>query len=114
MNKNVLNNYCTKLISSFYALLCTMEGRVNNDTDTVVPREVAYDNYQKSLVKLKIELSGCVRNYENIAEFETMRNIVEGLKDITIDDHDILRSQVFGLINICKKIQSNYTRTDEE
>lgn len=114
MNKNVLNNYCTKLISSFYALLCTMEGRVNNDSETVVPAEIAYDNFQKSLVKLKIELSGCVRNYEDIAEFETMRNIVEGLKDITIHDHDILRSQVFGLINICKKIQSNYTNTDKE
>lgn len=108
MENEILNRYCLKLISKNYALLCSFEGRGYEEKTVIYPREIAYDNYLKGLNKLKIELSGCVRNYPHIIEFEEMRNIIEGLKDIEENEHELLRTQIFNLIDICKKIQDSH------
>jgi hypothetical protein len=102
------DKYCEKLISKIYILLPTIEGRSHITKEIIYEPEEAYINFQKNLNKLRIEISGCKSNYKDIVEFEEMYNIIEGLKSITINDHDLLKSHVFNLIDICKKIQSNY------
>ena len=48
---------------------------------------------------------GCVNNYPDVVEFVEMYNIIEGLKSITVNDHDILKQNVFNLIDICDKLK---------
>lgn len=109
-----LYNYCSKLISRIYVILVTFEGQSFEDRTHFCDREEAYDNYQKYLVKLQIEINGCVINYPNIVEFEEIKNILTGLKGIEESQHHILRPQIFNLIDICKKIQDTYQIEDSE
>lgn len=109
-----LYRYCAKLISRIYIILVIFEGKSFEDRTKFCTREEAFDNYQKNLIKLQIEINGCVVNYPHIIEFEEMKNILTGLKDIQENEHDILRPQIFNLIDICKKIQVNYQNSEEE
>jgi hypothetical protein len=97
--------YIDKLIKKIYILLPTFEGRHHSTKEIVYDKETAYKNFQKNLDKLKIELIGCMTNFEDVIEFVEIVNIIEGLKTITLEEHYILKQQVFNLIDICKKIK---------
>lgn len=103
----MLEKYCEKLIGKIYILLPTFEGREHVSKQIVYSQEDAYANFLKNLNKLKIEINGCVNNYPDIVEFIEMYNIIEGLKSIKIEEHDLLKQHVFNLIDICEKIKSN-------
>lgn len=105
MEFNFDQKYIDKLIKKMYILLPTFEGRHHSTKEIVYDKEIAYKNFQKNLDKMKIELIGCVNNFQEVVEFVEMINIIEGLKTITIDEHDIVKQQVFNLIDICKKIK---------
>lgn len=81
------------------------EGRHHTTKEVIYDQETAYKNYLKNIDKLKIELIGCMNNFDNSVEFVEMINIIEGLKTITVEEHGILKQQVFNLIDICKKMQ---------
>lgn len=97
--------YIDKLVKKIYMTLPIFEGRHHVTKEIVYDKETAYANYQKNIDKIKIELLGCISNFRDVVEFVEMINIVEGLKTITIDDHDLLKQQVFNLIDICQKIK---------
>ena len=97
--------YLNKLIGKIYICLPAFEGKSHISKTVVYNQEEAYLNYLKNLSKLKIEIMGCVNNYPDVVEFVEMYNIIEGLKSITANDHDILKQNVFNLIDICDKLK---------
>ncbi len=105
MDMNIDDRYVDKLIKKIYILLPMFEGRHHATKEIVYDQETAYKNYIKNIDKLKIELIGCMNNFNDTIEFIEMINIVEGLRTITFEEHHILKQQVFNLIDICKKIQ---------
>lgn len=105
MDVRLDEKYIDKLIKKIYILLPMFEGRHHTTKEVIYDQKTAYDNYIKNINKLKIELIGCMHNFENVVEFVEMINIVEGLKTITLEEHHILKQQIFNLIDICKKIQ---------
>ncbi len=104
---DVLEKYCRKLINKIYILLPTFEGRDHINKVVIYSQNEAYDNYLKNLNKLKVEIRGCASNFDHIVEFIEIYNIVEGLSEIKISEHDLLKQYVFHLIDICEKLIEN-------
>lgn len=104
MEFEIDQKYISKLIKKIYILLPTFEGKSHITKEIIYDKETAYKNFQKNLDKIKIELLGCVHSFDDIVEFKEMSLIIEGLKTVNIDEHHIVKQQIFNMIDICKKI----------
>lgn len=103
-NNKISFKYRKKLIDKIYILLPTFEGKDHIKKQVTYNKDIAFNNFTKNLNRLTLEIRGCSRNHKDVVEFMEMWELLEGLKTITIDEHDLLKQTVFHLIDVCGKI----------
>lgn len=109
----ISEKYINRLIGKVYVLLPSFEGRSHLTKEVIYEKEEAYSNFIKNLDKLRIEIIGLTRNFPEDIEYMAILNILEGLRSITIEDHETLKQNVFSIIDLCDKIKHRYIQTKE-
>lgn len=110
ITRSLLGNYMELTINGIFKLLPTYEGKSFQSKEIVYSPEQAYMHYQQHLEKVIVEVVGDYYIYDNNEEYLKLLAILEGLKEVYIDEHDKVKSMVFECIKICERIQEKLNK----
>lgn len=109
ITRRLLGNYMELVINLIFKILPIYEGLAKSK-EIVYSPEQAYMHYQKHLEKVIVEVVGDYYIYDNNEEYLKLLAILEGLKEVCIDEHDKVKSMVFECIKICERIQEKLNK----
>jgi len=104
--------YISLIINKIYKLLPLYEGMSKITKKIVVPVDIAYKNYINELELLRIEVSGDYYIYENNEIFLKLLALLEGMQEIKINQHKIVRASVFKCISLCDSLKEDIREDD--
>lgn len=96
---NILINQCWKTLPIF-------EGKKLNNTE-LYTREKAYENYQKHIDFLATKVSGASKFCEDNGHYIELLYLINGMKDIEIDNHDKVKYITNHCISLIKHIKED-------
>lgn len=107
MNKLNNRNSQQNLVGRIYKLLPIYEGKVL-DTDKILDKDIAYNNFQKNINMLMLYLSGIRNRYGNNEYLENIIITLSGLKTVGKDSHSIVKSSVFYCVKTAERMADEY------
>jgi hypothetical protein len=92
------------LRNRIWKLLPIYEGK-NKEGIIILTNSKAYNNYKKNLDKLIIEVWGASEIWFANHNFVQLLCLLQGMKTITEDDHDRLKTTVTHCTDLCEKMR---------
>ena len=105
IKRQCFEDYIDRLIGSIYKLLPTFEGKSSLDHQVIYTPEIAYKHFQMNLEEVIIEVVGNYYIYNNNSKILELMGYLDGLRDIKIDEHEILRTIIFKCTNLCVSLK---------
>jgi hypothetical protein len=104
ITRNLLGRYIDLIINALFKTLPTFEG-LSINKEIIYTSEQSYIHYQQHLEKLIIEITGDYYIFCENPYILKLLGLVQGMQDIKINEHDIVKSMVFECIKICENIK---------
>ncbi|MDV3426611.1 MAG: hypothetical protein LIR50_05410 [Bacillota bacterium] len=104
--------YIDLVINKIYKLLPLYEGMSKSTKQIIIPVDIAYKNYINELELLILEVSGDYYIYKNNEIFLKLLALLEGMQDIKINEHRIVRTSVFKCISLCDSLKDGIREDD--
>lgn len=114
ITEKIFEEYIDKLIGKIFRLLPTFEGRSALDHKIVYSSEEAYKHFQMNLEEVIIEITGDYYIFCNNSKIINILAYLDGLRDIKIDEHEILRTIIFKCTNLCMKLKEELNNNENK
>ena len=105
ISEETLNKYFDNLIGDFYKILPIYEGRDMKTKQVIYSKEEAHEQFVKYVKNFIVEICGGYYLFDDNMYFLKLLNILEGMCELSQDEHCKLKSLVFNCISVCKKIK---------
>lgn len=92
-----------KLIDKVYKLLPIYEGKVFGKEELLPPQE-AYKNFQSNITMVLYRILGIIRLTGQQKYLEDVVLTLEGLKNVGLNQHEIVRKSVFACVKFINKL----------
>ena len=104
IGKQCFEDYIDRLIGKLFKILPIYEGKAIYKEIIYTP-EQAYQHYKIHLEEVIVEIVGDYYLYNNNSKFLELLSILEGLKNVGIDEHQTVRAMVFKCTNLCSELK---------
>lgn len=112
ITRQCLEGYMELLINKIFKLLPTFEGKSSLNHQIIYTPEQAYKHFQSHLEEVILEVTGNYYLYNNSPKILELLTLLDGLRDVTLEDHQTVRTIVFKCTNICMELKE--TLNDED
>lgn len=106
IKRQCFEDYIKLLMNLVFKTLPVYEGRDAKTKQIIYTPEQAYSHFQMHLEELIIEVTGDYYIYNDDPKFLQLLSILDGLRDVQINQHQIVRSIVFKCMNICEELKN--------
>jgi hypothetical protein len=113
ITRNSFGSYMELLINAIFKLLPTFEGKESINHQIIYSPEIAYKHYQIQLESVLTEVTGDYYIYNDNELFLKLLAILDGMRDLKIDEHEKLRGLIFKCTQICENIKEKLNKERE-
>ena len=96
--------YFKKLLDRIFRLLPLYEGKDQTTKNIICSPGDAYSNFSNNLITVDTEIDGLMRDNIEDIEIQELSNLIKGMYEISIGEHNKVRVIVFAAIRLCKRI----------
>lgn len=114
IKKRCFENYIDRLIGRIFRLLPTFEGRESKSHEIIYTSEEAYKHFQTNLEEVIVEVVGNYYIYNNNSKVLELMAYLDGLRDIKLDEHEILRTIIFKCTNLCVSLKEELNNNENK
>lgn len=92
-----------ELNNKIFKLLPIYEGK-SRDSDIILDKAIAFNNFTKNLQLLCVQIDGVLNKIEIHNNLLEISLVLEGLKRVDIDSHDIVRGAILHCTRLLNEI----------
>ena len=111
IRRQCFEDYIELLINKIFKLLPLYEG-LSLTKEVVYTSEQAYKHFQMHLEEVIVEVTGNYYIYNNSPRFLQLLSILDGMRDIKLDEHKLVRTLVFKCTNICSELEKSLQKEE--
>lgn len=106
IKKQCFKDYIELLINKIFKLLPLYEG-LSLTKEIIYTPEQAYKHFQMHLEEVIVEVTGNYYIFCNNPKIISILSILDGMRDIKLNEHQLVRTLVFKCTNICEELKED-------